>query len=126
MNFLKKIDIKTWFIIILGIALIISFFFGQRNKIDYKKDEITNLREENKKLLKKYDSLNIINNKIDILIVELNKKIDSNTQILSSTNKEIQDLKKKQNEIPRYVNNLSANGVSNAFTDFLDKSTNNH
>lgn len=28
---------KNWIILILGVALIISFFFGQKNRIDYKK-----------------------------------------------------------------------------------------
>ena len=123
---IKKLDIKTWFIIILGIALCISFWFGQKSHIDTHADEIKALHEQNTVLIKKNDSLNIENAKIDGLIIEINKKLDSNNEVLASTKKELQNLKKKQNEIPHYVNHLSADGVANAFSEYLTKSSNTH
>ena len=120
----KKFDIKTWFIIILGAALCLSIWFGQKNNVDDNKDKIEALHKENETLLKKNDSLNIVNAKIDGLISEINKKIDGNTEALTITKKQLQDIKKLQNEVPHYVNNLSANGVASAFSNYLTKSSN--
>lgn len=119
----KKFDIKTWFIIILGAALCISIWFGQKNNIDDNKDKIEALHKENEGLLKKNDSLNLVNTKIDGLISEINKKIDGNTELLTTTKKQLQDIKKLQNEVPHYVNNLSANGVASSFSNYLTKSS---
>ena len=74
----KKIDIKTWFIIILGLGLCFSILFGQKNNITDNKDVIEQLRKENEFLVKKNDSLTVVNAKIDVLINEINKKIEIN------------------------------------------------
>jgi hypothetical protein len=129
MDFLKKLDIKTWFIIILGIALIISFFFGQGSKTDLHKDEIKVLHESNTALLKSNDSLKVVNSILDAKIISINKILNIDAKVLSDTQSELNELKKRKNEIPIYVNHLSANGVSNAFSDYLKnrtKSTNTH
>lgn len=124
---IKKIDIKTWFIIILGIALIISFFFGQRSHIDTHKDEITTLHVSNADLLHKNDSLKAINVKLDGAISDINKLLVINTKNLSDTQLELENLKKRKNETPIFVSHLSATGISNAFSDYLNhtKGTNN-
>ncbi len=119
----KKIDFKTWVIIILGAALCISFWFGQKSHIDNHADEIKALHKENESLIKKNDSLNIANAKIDELISDINKKIDGNTEVLTATKKQLQEIKKLQNEVPHYVNNLSANGVASEFSNYLTKSS---
>jgi hypothetical protein len=119
----NKFDIKTWFIIILGVALCLSIWFGQKNNVYDNKDKIEVLQKQNESLIKKNDSLSIANAKIDVLISEINKKIDGNTEILVATKKQLQDIKKIQNEIPHYVNNLSANGVANEFSKYLNKSS---
>ena len=122
---LKKIDFKTWVIIILGIALIISFFFGQKNRIDYKKDEIKALHETNDSLKRNNDSLKKANAVIDAAIADITKILEVNSAKLNATQTELDKLKKRKNETFNHVNNMSANGVSNAFTDFLNtKSTN--
>lgn len=124
---IKKIDFKTWAIIILGVALIISFFFGQRNKIDYKKDEIEALHKSNEALTKSNDSLLFINKQIDKEISEISLKLSVNDSLLTTTKTELDKLKKRKNEILTNVNNLSANGVADAFSDYLQtKSTNTH
>lgn len=120
----KKFDIKTIAIIILGVVLIISFFFGQKSNTDTHADEIANLHKENAGLLTKNDSLNKSNKQIDAVLVIINKKLDNNEKVLSATQTELQRLKNKQNEIPTYVKYLSANGVANALSDHLTKSSN--
>lgn len=121
----KKFDLKTWVIIILGVALIISFFFGQRNKIDYKKDEIQALHNSNDSLKKNNDSLKKANLEIDAVIAALTAKLEVNSGKLAETQTELDKLKKRKNETYTHVNNMSANGVSNAFSDFLNaKGTN--
>lgn len=121
----KKFDIKTWVIIILGIALCISFWFGQRNKIDNHKDEIKVLHELNNNLKLKNDSLSKANMKLDIDISNINKSLKVNEFKLVTTQIELDKLKKRKNEIYSHVINMSANDISNAFTNFLNtKSTN--
>jgi len=119
MEFLKKLDIKTWFIIILGVALIISFFFGQRNKIGYHKDEIKALHNNNALLIKSNDSLKNVNAALDSKIADINKILVTNETALNATQSELDKLKKRQHETFTNVNHLSANGVSNAFSDYL-------
>ena len=117
---LNKIDIKSWFIIILGIALVISFFFGQKTPIDIYKDEIKELHDSNDRLSLKNDSLKNANNELDSEILDINKQLLINSKELSATQSELDKLKKRKNEIFTHVNNLSANGVANAFSDYLN------
>jgi len=122
---LKKIDIKTWAIIVLGIALIISFFFGQRNNIDTHKDEIKILHESNDNLKRNNDSIKKVNLNLDRYISEITKQLLENNKIFIKTQEELDKLKKRKNETYTHVNNLSANGVANAFSDYLNtKGTN--
>lgn len=119
----KTIDVKTIAIIILGLVLIISFFFGQNSTINKHVDEIKALQEENSALVVKNDGLVAKNIKIDKVISQINNKIDNNSTQLLKTQVELIKLKNKKNEIPSYVNRLSANGVANEFTKYLDKRT---
>jgi hypothetical protein len=120
---IKKLDIKNIFIIILGFGLIISFFIGQKSNINYKKDELKSLHDLNELLSKKNDSLLTINSILDKKIALINVLIEQNNKKLSETQSQLDKLKKKRNEVSNHVNNLSADGVSNAFSDFLDKTT---
>ncbi len=119
----KKLDIKTIAIIVLGIALIISFMFGQKSNIDNHEDEIKALHKDNVILLSKNDSLKAINVKLDAAVADINKVLEVNTKKLSNTQTKLNDLKKKQNEVHTYINHLSANGVTNAFSDYLNDRT---
>lgn len=125
MEFFKKLDLKTIIILVLGVALIISFFFGQKNNIDTHTDEISILHKKNAELIIKNDSINAVNVKIDAVISVINKELIDNNKALATSQKELQNLKKKQNEIPTYVKHLSANGVANAFSDFLNTKSSN-
>lgn len=123
MEFLKKIDIKTWFIIILGIALIISFLFGQRSHIDTHQDELKALHEAEAALVKSNDSLKVANSKLDIKISDISNKLDANIKALADTQSELEILKKRKNETSTNVNRLSAHSVSNDFTNYLQSRT---
>ena len=115
----KKLDLKSWFIIILGAALCISFWFGQKNNIDDHADEIKMLHASNIALLKTNDSIKIANTKLDAKIADINTQLLANDIKLASTQLELDKLKKQKNETTIRVNGLSANGVSNAFSDYL-------
>lgn len=120
---MSKLDIKDIAIICLGLALIISFIFGQRNKIDYHSDEIAKLHKSNEELLFKNDSIRLVNDKLDVMISEINKTLLINNQKLSETQIKLDVLNKRKNEIPTYVKHLSANDVSNSFSDYIEKRT---
>jgi cell division protein FtsB len=122
----KKFDIKTWAIIILGAALCISFWFGQKNNIGDNKDEIQALHENNDSLKKSNDSLRKANTQIDAEIAAITKILNANDVKLAATQIELDKLKKRKNETFTHVTNMSANGVSNAFTDYLNTKSPNH
>jgi len=121
----KKFDIKTWTIIILGVALCISFWFGQRNKIGDNKDALKALHESNDSLKRNNDSLKRANIEIEAAIASITKILKANDDKLAATQIELDKLKKRKNETFTHVNNLSANGVSNAFTDYLNTKSSN-
>jgi predicted nuclease with TOPRIM domain len=117
----KVLDIKSIFIIALGVLLLFAVFMYQKNNpSDYQK-QIDGLHKENETLLFKNDSLKSENIKLDAFIVGIEKQISENNTKLSQTQSQLNDLKKKRNEIPTYVNTLSANGVANAFSDYLEE-----
>jgi alpha-N-acetylglucosamine transferase len=119
----KTIDLKTLLILVLGVALIISFFFGQKSAVDKHATEIKALHEENSLLLGRNDSLRTEIAKNDVFIDNANKVISNNSIATNKTQLELNKLKNKRNEIPNYVNALSANGTANAFTKYLNKRT---
>lgn len=106
-------------IILLSILLIISLFYHKSN-INQHKDEINNLHKQNSSLLYKNDSIRLVNIKIDAKLNILDRKLQDNASKLILTQKELQALKKKKNEIPTYVKHLSANEVANAFSSHLN------
>jgi uncharacterized protein YoxC len=120
MEWLKKLDIKSIAIIVLGIALIISFLFGQRNNIDYKKDEIEALHKQNEAIIKVNDSLLYANKRIDQEIKDIHDKLATTAIELAQAQKQIKDLKIRSHEIPKYVGALSANGVASELTNYLN------
>ena len=122
----KKIDFKTWVIIILGAALCISFWFGQKSHIDNHADEIKALHKENDNLKRNNDSLFKANVEIDAAIASITKILKVNDDKLAATQIELDKLKKRKNETFTHVTNMSANGVSNAFTDYINTKSPNH
>lgn len=125
---MKKLDIKSIAIIVLGAALIISFLFGNKLHINDHKDEIKALHDQNAILILSVDSIKAVNLKLDTEIKEINTRIATYEKSLATKDSEITTLKKKRNEVPRYVNSLSGDGVANALSNYLNSSTksNNH
>ncbi len=120
---MKKLDIKTITIIVLGVALIISFLFGNKRQIDSHQDEITALHKSNDKLMLTNDSLTYVNNELYAEIKDINIKISDNEKKMADKEDEINRLKKKRNEVSNYINSLNGDGVSNAFSDYLNSHT---
>lgn len=120
MEWLKKLDFKSIAIIVLGIALIISFIFGQHNNIDTKKDAIEQLHKENEAIKKTNDSLLLANQRIDRDIQDIHNKLAATAVELASAQKQLKDLKNRSHEIPKYVGSLSANGVASSLSDYLN------
>ena len=104
----------------LLVVIMIGMFFFEGAKIDKHKEEIKTLKLKNDSLLSTNDSLKNNNAKLDIILSEINTKINKNNKetglVLSVLNK----LKKEKNEIPNYVNSLSANGTADAFSKYLE------
>ena len=119
----SKYDLKNVFIVILAIALILMFLFGQNsNKENYQK-EIDALHVKNTELTNQNDSLKNENTKLDVVIFNIEKEIVKNGKELVKTNLQLQKLNKKRNEIHTYVNGLSSDGVAESFTEYLEKRT---
>lgn len=116
-----KIGIKDVFIIVLGIGLIISFIMGQKKAIDYRKGEIEKLHEDNKRLLGLNDSLSSANLEIDNQFNELVSLVDRQQASLAKTQSQLDKLKRKKDEIPNYVNYLSANDVANELSAYIER-----
>lgn len=117
----KVLDTKSIFIIILGALLVIAVFINQKNNPTDYENKIKALHLENDSLVAKNDSLKAENVKLDAFISDVQKQIKENDVKLSQTQSQLNDLKKKRNEVPTYVNGLSANGVANAFADYLEE-----
>lgn len=118
---MMKLDVKTIAILVLGLALIISFIAGQKGYFSNYKDEVKKLQDQNEVLTTSNDSLRELNNELDMQINGLNEYTFVLNNQLDSANVAISKLKKRRNEIPTKVNNMSSAGVANAFTDYLNK-----
>lgn len=119
---MNKFDIKTIFIFILGGLLIGAVVFNQISKptndsLIKELNEKTTLLEKDNEVLKK------ANKKLDSTIFIINQELIANKLKLDKTQAQLQDLNNKRNEISTNVNRLSANGIANAFTEYLDKRT---
>jgi flagellar biogenesis protein FliO len=122
---MKKInffDIKNMLIILLGIIIIGMFLFG-KNVIDKHEDEIKTLHIENETLLTTNDSLKNNNIKLDVILAEIDTKLDKNNEETNSVLTALGKLKGKKNEIPNYVSSLSANGTADALSKYLKDRT---
>ena len=95
---LKKLDIKSIFIIILSLGLVFSFMLGQKNRVDYKKDEIKSLHKQNEDLGRKNDSILLVNKSLDKQISEINKQIQASEELLADTELQLNNLKQRRNE----------------------------
>jgi hypothetical protein len=118
---LNHIDIRNVFILVLLVVLVFVFLRKESIGIDYKNEEINYLKKQNSFLMSKNDSLGLQNLRLDGLLKDLEIKIVENKNKLSDAQKEIERLKNIKNEIPAYINTLSANDVADALTKHIDR-----
>ena len=114
-------DIKTIFILVLAIALILSFLFRPTVPIETYETEINTLKEQNKRLLLSNDSISQINQKLQDEITVILYAIDSTKVILKETEHKLEILENKRNEVSTIVNNMDSDAITNSFSDYLKR-----
>ena len=114
-------DIKTIFILVLAVALILSFLFRPTVPIETYETEINTLKEQNKRLLLSNDSINQINQKLQDEITVILYAIDSTKVILKETEEKLTELENKRNEVSTIVNNMDSDAITNSFSDYLKR-----
>ncbi len=122
---MKKINFfetKNILIILLSIIIIGMFLFG-RNVIDKHTTEIKALHIENKRLLTTNDSLKNDNMKLDIILANIDTKLNKNNKETISVLRDLDKLNENKNEIPNYVTYLSANRTADALSKYLKDRT---
>lgn len=116
-----KIDIKTGFIIVLGLIIIFMILFRPSKDINNYENEIEKLNAINNELLDRNDSLKHKNNILEKQICVLEFNVESVNNSLDKNQIEIKRLKNKKGEIFNYVNSMDANGVTSGFSDYLKR-----
>lgn len=116
-----NIDIKTVFIIVLGLIVVLMILFRPSKDINYYEEEINLLNEKNVLLLKSNDSIISINNNLQKEIDILNQSVDSVNLVLNKNEEEIKKLKKRKGEVFDHVNNMDVNGVTRNLTDYIKR-----
>ena len=114
-------DIKTIFILVLAVALILSFLFRPTVPIETYETEINTLKEQNKRLLLSNDSISQINQKLQDEITVILYAIDSTKVILKETEHKLEILENKRNEVSTIVNNMDSDAITNSFSDYLKR-----
>ena len=114
-------DIKLVFIIVLAVALILSFLFQPATQIETYESEINSLKQQNERLLLSNDSINKINQKLQEEITVILYAIDSTKVILKQTEEKLTELEKKRNEISIIVDNMDSDDITNTFSDYLKR-----
>ena len=117
----NKIDIKIIFILILAIALILSFVFRPSNKIDMHEDSFNKLELDNIKLKNNYDSVKLDNVKLKEEIRELIMNIDSTRAELFDTEYRLKELEDDKDEVSGHVSTLDADGIAESLTEYLNR-----
>ncbi len=115
------IDIKSIFILILGAAVILLLLFRPTKEIDIHEEEILILKNQNKILLQNNDSLSVANVRLIEDIIVLEENVEQINDKLENSNKQIDILKKKKNEIHTNVIIMDANDVTNNLADYLKR-----
>lgn len=116
-----NIDIKTVFIIVLGLIVVFMILFRPSKDINYYEEEINLLNEKNVLLLKSNDSIISLNNNLQKEIDILNQSVDSVNLVLNKNEEEINKLKKRKGEVFDRVNNMDVNGVTRNLTDYIKR-----
>ena len=116
-----NIDIKTIFIIVLGLIVVFMILFRPSKDINYYEEEIRLLNEKNILLIESNDSIMSLNNNLQTEIDNLNQSVDSVNLVLDKNEEEINKLKRRKGEIFDHVNNMDVNGVTRNIADYLKR-----
>lgn len=116
-----KIGTKEILIIVLGVALVLSFVFRPTKKIDYYEDEINALKQQNELLFSNNDSLKTKNGLLAQEISDILITIDSTEAKLADTENKLNDLEDGKGKISDNVRVLNADGVAGELTDYLNR-----
>ena len=116
---LTRGNIQMIFILILALALVLSFVFRPSKSIDVYEDEIKLLRNQNKKLLSSNDSIQKLNGKLQLEIDAILIKIDSTLVMLNLTDSTLKELENKRDEIPTIVNNMDSDAIIISLAEYL-------
>jgi Tfp pilus assembly protein PilN len=120
---LKKLfkNIQTVFILILAVALILSFIFRPSKPIETYENEINLLKQQNQQLLLSNDSINFINTKLQKEINVILYAIDSTKVALKETENKLEILENKRNEVSTIINNMDSDDITNTFSSYLKR-----
>ena len=120
-------NIQTVFILILAVALILSFIFRPSTPIETYEDEINLLKQQNQQLLLSNDSINLINTKLQEEINVMLYAIDSTKVALEKTETKLENLEIKRNEVSTIVSNMGSDDITNTFSNYFKRrSKRNH
>lgn len=108
--------------LVIGLLIFMLIMTLSDKPID-NNDKLHELMEQNSVLYRKNDSLVDMNKYLDVKIDSIKKEKEILNVKLVNTKSEILIINKKRNEIPNYVKRLSANGVANELTKYLDEKT---
>ena len=114
-------DIKLVFIIVLAVALILSFIFRPSKPIETYENEINLLKQQNQQLLLSNDSINFINTKLQEEINVILYAIDSTKVALKETENKLEILENKRNEVSTIINNMDSDDITNTFSSYLKR-----
>ena len=114
-------NIQTVFILILTVALILSFIFRPSKPIETYENEINLLKQQNQQLLLSNDSINFINTKLQKEINVILYAIDSTKVALKETENKLEILENKRNEVSTIINNMDSDDITNTFSSYLKR-----
>jgi len=119
--FKNGIDIKIIFILVLGVALVLSILLRPSKDINKYEEEINLLNHQNEMLLGNNDSISLLNEKLikDIIVLEENVEVVNVKLKYSDT--QIKKLKNKKNEVYSNVIIMDANSVTINISEYLKR-----
>jgi len=116
-----NIDIKSIFIIVLGLIIVFMIIFRPSKDISMYEEQINILNQRNKILIEINDSISNVNNLLGNQIKLLEKDVETVNDKLVDNEEEINKLKRNKGEIYKHVNSLDVNGVTSGLSDYLKR-----
>ena len=116
-----NIDIKSIFIIVLGLIIVFMIIFRPSKDISMYEEQINVLNQRNKILIEINDSISNVNNLLGNQIKLLEKDVETVNDKLVDNEEEINKLKRNKGEIYKHVNSLDVNGVTSGLSDYLKR-----